>query len=576
MWGTLWGTIFIKMAIKKITINGQQFRSINAACKFNKVKKSTYIGRRHRGWSIIKSITTKTIKKKDQKPAFVKKIRFVGKTFPSLKALCKFKGVPYHTFHARQKKGMSLKDSLNNNRSGLSGPSPKTIKQRALECKENLKKFAYKENLNKIDDWYKIKLKQLDKITSVLRKFKKLSTVEILETIYPKGKFLPWKFVKKGGRIIKGTWEKKENRIKYIKWLKKELNYKTLSNFYKINYQIFKDNYGEGLTHSSNSKTKERFTILYLLKEAYPNYHWKFWLFAEAPNDVWNDKNNHKIFFDWVLKKEKINIFKKNIYTFTAAKFKKYKGASTLLNKYDNFFDCLEKLYPEANLNRFNFKRQGRGFWSDKSNHKAALLFIGNRLGFKNKNDWYNLKYEDFENVGFFSLIEQYDSSPAKIATKLLPEFKFDKTKFDFSSKDEFRARCYAKCLFKNIQSNAHPTFLKRKETGKTLELDIFIPKLKLAIEYNGKQHYFDVYNNRKDFLKLKERDKIKKDRCKKNDIKLIIIKYNEWDGFPQTFIDVIKKNVIISKKQIESFWKDFKKDDLYPEIMLEIKKKIK
>ena len=75
MWGTLWGTIFIKMAIKKITINGQQFRSINAACKFNRVKKSTYIGRRHRGWSIIKSITTKTIKKKDQKPAFVKNSR---------------------------------------------------------------------------------------------------------------------------------------------------------------------------------------------------------------------------------------------------------------------------------------------------------------------------------------------------------------------------------------------------------------------------------------------------------------------------------------------------------------------
>ena len=560
------------MAIRKITINGKQFRSINAACKFNNVKKSTYIGRRHRGWGILRSITTKTIEKEKQPSPIAKKITVQGITFKSINLASKYFSIPYSVFAHRVRKKMSTKKLLNKGKLESSIAS-KSIKQRTAECKNNLQKFAKKEKLNEVDDWYKVKLKKLDKITSVLKKFKKISTIEVLETIYPKEKFLPWKFVKKGGRVIKGTWEKKENRIKYIKWLKRELAYKNLSDFYKINYQKFYNNYGFGLTHSFNSKTKERFTVLNLLKEAYPNYYWKFWLFAEAPNDVWKNKDNHKVFCDWVLKKEKIDIYKKDIYKLTAEKFKKYKGAANLLYNYDNFFDCLEKLYPEANLNRFNFKRQGRGFWSDKSNHRPALLFIGNKLGFKNKNDWYNLKHDDFEKVGFFSLIEQYNSSPARIVVELLTEFKFDKTKFDFSSKDEFRARCYSKCLFKNIQSNAHPSFLKRKETGKTLELDIFIPKLKLAIEYNGKQHYFDVYNNPKDFLKVKQRDKIKKDRCKKNGIKLIIIKYNEWDGFPQTFIDILKKHIMISKKQIMSFWKSFKKDSLYKEIMLEIKK---
>ena len=343
------------MAIRKITINGKQFRSINAACKFNNVKKSTYIGRRHRGWGILKSITTKTIEKEKQPSPIAKKITVQGITFKSINLASKYFSIPYSVFAHRVRKKMSTKKLLNKGKLESSIAS-KSIKQRTAECKNNLQKFAKKEKLNEVDDWYKVKLKKLDKITAVLKKFKKISTIEVLETIYPKEKFLPWKFVKKGGRVIKGTWEKKENRIKYIKWLKKELAYKNLSDFYKINYQKFYNNYGFGLTHSFNSKTKKRFTVLNLLKEAYPDYHWKFWLFAEAPNDVWKNKDNHKVFCDWVLKKEKIDIYKKDIYKLTAEKFKKYKGAANLLYNYDNFFDCLEKLYPEANLNRFNFK----------------------------------------------------------------------------------------------------------------------------------------------------------------------------------------------------------------------------
>jgi len=83
------------------------------------------------------------------------------------------------------------------------------------------------------------------------------------------------------------------------------------------------------------------------------------------------------------------------------------------------------------------------------------------------------------------------------------------------------------KNLFKGYEVEKTRQALK----GWCLELDIYIPKLKIAFEYNGIQHYkFNhfFFNNKEDFQALQYRDRCKKKLCKKNNIKLIVIKYNE------------------------------------------------
>jgi tetratricopeptide (TPR) repeat protein len=54
--------------------------------------------------------------------------------------------------------------------------------------------------------------------------------------------------------------------------------------------------------------------------------------------------------------------------------------------------------------------------------------------------------------------------------------------------------------------------------------LDIFIPKLKVAIEYHGEQHYrpIDFFGGQKAFESNRRRDKAKKQKCTKHKIKLI------------------------------------------------------
>jgi len=62
------------------------------------------------------------------------------------------------------------------------------------------------------------------------------------------------------------------------------------------------------------------------------------------------------------------------------------------------------------------------------------------------------------------------------------------------------------------------------------LELDIYIPELKLAFEYNGKQHYelIEFFHTEEEFEAQQYRDRCKKKICKLKGITLIKIKYDE------------------------------------------------
>lgn len=65
--------------------------------------------------------------------------------------------------------------------------------------------------------------------------------------------------------------------------------------------------------------------------------------------------------------------------------------------------------------------------------------------------------------------------------------------------------------------------------TGFPLELDCYNPELKVAIEYNGQQHYQMTpyyHQSNADFHNQQYRDYIKSELCTKNGIKLIVVPY--------------------------------------------------
>ena len=89
----------------------------------------------------------------------------------------------------------------------------------------------------------------------------------------------------------------------------------------------------------------------------------------------------------------------------------------------------------------------------------------------------------------------------------------------------------------------ARPDFLRNPVTGGdfNLELDCFNPELRLALEYNGAQHYKYIpyfHKNKEAFLNQKYRDEMKRTKCKENGIRLIEVPYTVKPSELESYVD--------------------------------------
>lgn len=100
----------------------------------------------------------------------------------------------------------------------------------------------------------------------------------------------------------------------------------------------------------------------------------------------------------------------------------------------------------------------------------------------------------------------------------------------DGSSKGEAICRRAIEAIMGQPFKRARPAFLRNHVTGKgVLELDCYNARLKLAVEYNGRQHYefIPFFHKTKDaFLNQKYRDEMKQVRCADNGVTLIVVPY--------------------------------------------------
>ncbi len=100
-------------------------------------------------------------------------------------------------------------------------------------------------------------------------------------------------------------------------------------------------------------------------------------------------------------------------------------------------------------------------------------------------------------------------------------------------SAGEKRVRAFLEGYFNLPFGKVRPNFLENSVTGHNLELDCYNDQLKLACEYQGRQHYQYVpyfHRNKEAFYNQKYRDELKKIYCSAHGIHLLIVPYTEKD----------------------------------------------
>ena len=140
--------------------------------------------------------------------------------------------------------------------------------------------------------------------------------------------------------------------------------------------------------------------------------------------------------------------------------------------------------------------------------------------------NWFKGKTGTWSNKQYFD----YTLSGNKEIAKSVQQQSFSNNSFG-ESKGETECRRVLQNIFKKPFSKARPDFLRNEVTGNNfnLELDCFNEELRLAVEYNGIQHYkYTPYFHKsyEHFLNQKYRDYMKRTMCKEAGITLIEVPY--------------------------------------------------
>lgn len=85
--------------------------------------------------------------------------------------------------------------------------------------------------------------------------------------------------------------------------------------------------------------------------------------------------------------------------------------------------------------------------------------------------------------------------------------------------------------IVKQIYPNQRVELEHNVASKGALFLDIYLPRLKIAFEYDGIQHFEyneHFHGNKENFLKARRRDSEKDEQCEQQGITLIRVAYNE------------------------------------------------
>lgn len=163
--------------------------------------------------------------------------------------------------------------------------------------KRYMKWLAKKCDIKQPDDWYRITNRDFrtNKGGAFLLHYDSTISAAV-KAFVPKHRWHEWQFA----RTPKGFWEEPKNRVRYMKWLGKQLGFTSLNDWYGATRQDFEEHCGNQLIKFYNGSP------LMAVMECFPKHKWQEWKFARVPAGFWNRKANRERYLDWLAKQLKI------------------------------------------------------------------------------------------------------------------------------------------------------------------------------------------------------------------------------------------------------------------------------
>ena len=396
-------------------------------------------------------------------------------------------------------------------------------KENVLEFLDDLKN---KYNLNTVADWNEISSSQI-RSNGGGRLLQKYSLYELKNMGFPNGKFekpiLSFK--------PNGFWNKKENILKFLYDLKNKYNLNTADDWNSISRKLILSNGGSSLL--------SKYSLYKIKCLGFPEGKDIFKKMQSKPLGYWDNKQNITFFLHELSNKLNLNTFE--CWDLLSRKEILDNGGGSLLSKF-SLYEIKCMAFPEGKFEK-PVQYKPFGYWEIQENRIQFFEMLKSKFDLNTPQDWRRLsKNQIISNGGAWlfkkkKYLEQSklsftmnNDSSEQISFSLQELLRYD-PKIDGNSSSK---RSSQRWLFLQIQKLfPHEEIIEdyfhseiSRDTGSTIQFDIFLIERNIAVEYHGEQHYEDIPSGFAPLSMYKKRDEEKKNICKKYGIQLIIIPY--------------------------------------------------
>eukprot|EP01114_Cavostelium_apophysatum_P006968 TRINITY_DN1858_c0_g2_i1.p1 TRINITY_DN1858_c0_g2~~TRINITY_DN1858_c0_g2_i1.p1 ORF type:complete len:606 (-),score=106.11 TRINITY_DN1858_c0_g2_i1:180-1967(-) len=361
------------------------------------------------------------------------------------------------------------------------------------------------------------------------------SHTKAIMSAFPELPWVVWRFAHTSPSIE--LWSSQKNRRDYLDYVAQQLRISRWEDWYRVTQSDINAIGGASIIrYFGNDHVK-------MLQNVYPERSWDVAKFEAKEEGFWTDVANQKTFLERSAKK--LNVQKMEdwykVKTMDLAEL----GGTALMNMFNfSTIKLLQNVYPDFPWVIWRFEKVPSGYWTERAHQREFFDHLAKEFHIRTFDDWYEIKLEDIKKNGGVTILRLHQESLQNALSAIYPEHKWDWTNYKFGKvigKSQARLfKVVQNVLFPgvaDIHSN-HSLHIHFAESKREMEMDIWIPSVRIGFEYHGQQHYQELsyMDSGEGRYKL---DEEKREACKANGIRFIEVPY-WWNGTPSHLYKII------------------------------------
>lgn len=215
--------------------------------------------------------------------------------------------------------------------------------------------------------------------------------------------------------VPSGFWDDEHNHKRYMQWLAIKLDIKELDDWYRVTADDFHRNRGRTLLVIHHGLVR---TITKLIR----NPNWHIWKFGMCPKNFWSDEDNRVAYLTWL--GEQLGYHEpEDWYQITGELMGQHYGKTLVVS--GSFPELLSELYPDYQWLPWKFQQVPFRFWTDPANRSWYMKWLGKELGYRRREDWYQVSNADFNDNHGRAVLRYYEWYPAKAVASVFDKHEW-------------------------------------------------------------------------------------------------------------------------------------------------------